>query len=112
MQTLDYFAPFTYFFKSRDWLKKFVIASLLTYTLVGAAPVLGWMIMIVRQVGQAQEPEVPELTDWKNYWKLGGQFAAVNAFWLLPLLVMMLVFGLLLVMAQSTAIAPFIYTLF
>jgi hypothetical protein len=33
-------------------------------------------------------------------------------FWLLPLLVMMLVFGLLLVMAQSTAIAPFIYTLF
>ena len=33
-------------------------------------------------------------------------------FWLLPLLVIMLVFGLLLVMAQSTAIAPFIYTLF
>jgi hypothetical protein len=84
MQPLDYFAPFTYFFKSRDWLRKFVIASLLTYTLVGAAPVLGWMIAIVRRVGQAEEPDVPELSDWKNYWNLGGQFAFVNAVWLLP----------------------------
>ena len=33
-------------------------------------------------------------------------------FWLLPLLVMLLVFGLLLAAAQSTAVAPFIYTLF
>jgi hypothetical protein len=84
MQPLDYSAPFTYFFKSRDWLKKFVIASLLTYTLVGAAPVLGWMIVIVQRVSQAEEPEVPELSDWKNYWRLGGQFAFVNAVWLLP----------------------------
>lgn len=84
MQPLDYFAPFTYFFNSRDWLRKFVIASLLTYTLVGAAPVLGWIIAIVRRVGQAEEPEVPELSDWKNYWKLGGKYAFVNAVWLLP----------------------------
>lgn len=33
-------------------------------------------------------------------------------FWLLPLLVMMLVLGGLLVLAQGSAIAPFIYTLF
>ena len=33
-------------------------------------------------------------------------------FWLLPILVMMLVLGALLVLAQSSAIAPFIYTLF
>ena len=33
-------------------------------------------------------------------------------FWLLPIMVMMLVFGALLVLAQSSAIAPFIYTLF
>jgi hypothetical protein len=101
MQPLNYFAPFTYFFKSRDWLKKFVIASLLTYTLVGAAPVLGWMIAIVRQVGQAQEPEVPELTDWKNYWKLGGQFAAVNTLWLLPLLLAVILLYLPLVFVRS-----------
>jgi hypothetical protein len=33
-------------------------------------------------------------------------------FWLLPVLVMMLVFGALLVATQSSALAPFIYTLF
>jgi hypothetical protein len=33
-------------------------------------------------------------------------------FWLLPVVVMALVFGALLILAQSSAIAPFIYTLF
>jgi hypothetical protein len=33
-------------------------------------------------------------------------------FWLLPIVVMVLVFGALLALAQSSAIAPFIYTLF
>jgi hypothetical protein len=33
-------------------------------------------------------------------------------FWLLPLVFIMVAFGILLVLAQSTAIAPFIYTLF
>jgi hypothetical protein len=33
-------------------------------------------------------------------------------FWLLPLVFIMAVFGILLVVAQSSAIAPFIYTLF
>lgn len=33
-------------------------------------------------------------------------------FWLLPIIVMMLLFGGLLLVAQTSAIAPFIYTLF
>jgi Family of unknown function (DUF5989) len=33
-------------------------------------------------------------------------------FWLLPIVLMTLVFGALLLLAQSSAIAPFIYTLF
>jgi hypothetical protein len=33
-------------------------------------------------------------------------------FWLLPLLLMMLIFGALLILAQGSAVAPFIYTLF
>jgi hypothetical protein len=32
-------------------------------------------------------------------------------FWLLPLFVMLLVFGVLLIATQSSALAPFIYTL-
>jgi hypothetical protein len=33
-------------------------------------------------------------------------------FWLLPFLIVMLLFGTLLILAESTAVAPFIYTLF
>jgi hypothetical protein len=33
-------------------------------------------------------------------------------FWLLPILATMLLFGVLLLLAQSSAVAPFIYTLF
>ncbi|CAN5267926.1 DUF5989 family protein [soil metagenome] len=33
-------------------------------------------------------------------------------FWLMPILIMMLIFGGLIVLAQGSAVAPFIYTLF
>jgi hypothetical protein len=33
-------------------------------------------------------------------------------YWLLPVVIVFLLFGLLLVFSQSTAVAPFIYTLF
>jgi hypothetical protein len=33
-------------------------------------------------------------------------------FWLLPTLIMMLVFGGLIVLTQGSAVAPFIYTIF
>jgi hypothetical protein len=33
-------------------------------------------------------------------------------FWLLPIMLMMVVLGALLVLAQGSAVAPFIYTLF
>ena len=33
-------------------------------------------------------------------------------FWLLPILVMLALFGALIVLSQGSAVAPFIYTLF
>jgi uncharacterized protein DUF5989 len=41
------------------------------------------------------------------------QFLKVRKkFWLLPIIIVMLVFGGLIILAQGSAIAPFIYTLF
>ena len=37
---------------------------------------------------------------------------ARKKFWLLPLFVMMLLFGGLVVLSQGSAVAPFIYTIF
>ena len=37
---------------------------------------------------------------------------ARKKFWLMPIVLMLLVFGGLVVLAQGSAVAPFIYTLF
>jgi hypothetical protein len=44
-----------------------------------------------------------------EFWKF---LRVRKKFWLLPLLTMAVIFGTLLVLAESSAIAPFIYTLF
>jgi hypothetical protein len=44
-----------------------------------------------------------------EFWKF---LRVRKKFWLLPLLVMVVLFGLLLILAETTALAPFIYTLF
>ena len=44
--------------------------------------------------------------------ELLGFFWERRLWWLLPMVLVLLVLGLFLVFAQSTAIGPFIYTLF
>jgi len=45
----------------------------------------------------------------KEFW----EFLKVRKkFWLLPLILLLLVFGALIVLSSGSAIAPFIYTLF
>ena len=39
-------------------------------------------------------------------------FRSNKRWWMVPILVTLFLFGVLLVLAQSSAIAPFIYTLF
>jgi hypothetical protein len=45
----------------------------------------------------------------KDFW---GFLRERKKFWLLPLIVILLVFGALIVLTAGSAIAPFIYTLF
>jgi hypothetical protein len=44
--------------------------------------------------------------------ELWGLLKERKKLWLAPVVLMMVLFGLLLVLAQGSAIAPFIYTLF
>lgn len=44
--------------------------------------------------------------------ELWAFLGARKKFWLLPILLVMLLLGALLVLAQGSAVAPFIYTLF
>jgi hypothetical protein len=45
----------------------------------------------------------------KEFWSF---LRARRKYWLVPLLIMMFLLGGLLILAQSSAIAPFIYTIF
>lgn len=45
----------------------------------------------------------------KDLW---GLVRSRKKYWLLPLILILLIFGSLVVMTSGTAIAPFIYTLF
>jgi hypothetical protein len=45
----------------------------------------------------------------REFW---GFMRARKKFWLLPMLAMLLILGGLLILAQTSAIAPFIYSLF
>lgn len=45
----------------------------------------------------------------KDLW---GFLKARKKFWLLPIILTLLLFGVLIVMTSGSAIAPFIYTLF
>jgi hypothetical protein len=44
--------------------------------------------------------------------ELWAYMTARKKFWLLPLLLVLLIFGGLIVLAKGSAIAPFIYTIF
>ncbi len=43
---------------------------------------------------------------------LWGFFKSRKKYWLLPIIIILLLFGLLIVLTSGSAIAPFIYTLF
>lgn len=45
----------------------------------------------------------------KEFWRF---INARKKYWLVPVLLMMLIFGGLIALTQGTAVAPFIYTLF
>ena len=45
----------------------------------------------------------------REFWEFLGQ---QKKYWITPIIVVLILFGLLLVFAQSSAVAPFIYTLF
>jgi Family of unknown function (DUF5989) len=44
--------------------------------------------------------------------ELLAYMSARKKWWLLPILLVVLIFGGLLILAQGTAVAPFIYTIF
>jgi hypothetical protein len=98
---LDYGAPFGFLLKDQAWLKKVVLASLLTYTLVGITPVLGWTLEITRRVGCGGETGLPEWAGLRHYWKEGGKYWLLNLVWLMPAFLAILAIDLPILFLRS-----------
>ena len=49
---------------------------------------------------------------WSMLHEIWLLLRARKKFWLLPIVIVLLLFGALLIFAQSSALAPFIYTIF
>ena len=45
----------------------------------------------------------------KEFWDF---FKVRKKYWLLPILIVLVLFGALIVLSQGTAVAPFVYTIF
>tara|TARA_B100002019_G_C21194313_1_gene560537 strand:+ start:911 stop:1063 length:153 start_codon:yes stop_codon:yes gene_type:complete len=45
----------------------------------------------------------------KEFWEF---LRARKKYWLLPIIIVLALFGILIVLSQGTAVAPFIYTIF
>src|SRR5271157_1996653 len=88
---LDFGAPFGFFLRDRAWLKKVVVASLLTYTFIGISPVLGWTLEIIHRVVRGGDVELPEWTNLSRYWKEGVKGWFLNVVWLLPVILAILI---------------------
>lgn len=58
------------------------------------------------EFGKKREEKMTLVTE---FWKF---LRVRKKFWLLPLLTMIVIFGMLLILAESSGLAPFIYTLF
>ncbi len=101
MPEIDHRAAFGSFSKDESWLKKFLIASLLTYTVIGFIPVMGWNLEIVRRVRSGQSDGLPEWSGFGRLWKDGYRYWLVNLVWLLPAILSILLLYLPLIFSNS-----------
>lgn len=49
---------------------------------------------------------------WAMLTEIWALLRTRKKFWLLPIIIVLLAFGVLLIFAQTSALAPFIYTIF
>lgn len=91
---MDFGKAFTYVFEDPDWLRKLGMGTLLTlvgilfsWLIIGLIPliiVLGYTVVVVRNVSDGEPYPLPEWQDWGGFFILGLKLMAALFVWLLP----------------------------
>ncbi len=91
---MDYGKAFTFAFEDEEWIKKIGIGAVLVLggfiTGFLLIPVLGWTIEITRRVIKGDPNELPDWSEFGQYFADGFKFMVITFVWALP---MMLIIG-------------------
>ena len=85
---MDIGSALTFVTQDRDWLKKIGIGSLLSLTVIGFIPVLGWGVEVSRRVIQGASEVLPDWSDFGKYLTAGLKYYAIALVWSLPLIIL------------------------
>jgi len=64
---MDFGKAFSFVFEDEDWIKKVGIGALLSLTIIGLIPVLGWGLEITKRVIKKEEEVLPDWDDFGGY---------------------------------------------
>ena len=64
---MDFGKAFSFVFEDEDWIKKIGIGALLSLTVIGLIPVLGWALEITKRVINKDAEVLPDWSDFGGY---------------------------------------------
>ncbi|HUL45368.1 MAG TPA: DUF4013 domain-containing protein [Bacteroidota bacterium] len=101
---IDYGAAFSYPFRDRDWLLKFVIGGafiLLSFLLVGLPVVYGYCIEVQQRVRRGEDHPLPEWKDVGVRFIVGFKFLVTLFVYRIPLFIVAIPFMILVILASG-----------
>jgi hypothetical protein len=82
---MDVGNAFVYMREDKDWVNKFVVASVLALTFIGLIPLTGWLIEITHRVIKKEPQPIPDWSDFGEYTLSGLKLILLTLVWGLPM---------------------------
>lgn len=81
---MDLERAFTFIWQDEEWPAKIAIASVLTLTVIGTIPVLGWVAETARRVANQEDQTLPAWDQIGDYTLTGLKYIGITMIWMLP----------------------------
>ncbi len=85
---MDFGKAFSFVFEDEDWIKKIGVGALLSLTVIGLIPVLGWALEITKRVIKKDDEILPDWSDFGGYITRGFLVFVVVFVYTLPITVL------------------------
>lgn len=94
---LDINTAFKFPFKDPDWVNKFGVAALLSLTIIGFLPVMGWAIEMQRALIKTGKSKLPEWDRIGHYFRVGFKYLVMSILVQTPYYLFICAYTLLLI---------------